>query len=51
VPERSLTVDADGHVLEPRVLLVDGRPLESMRNRLAHLDGIDLDPADVLHTA
>jgi len=65
-----LTIDADGHVLEPRstwldyldppwrerairiadddrgdeVLLVDGRPIESMRNRLAQLGGIDLDP-------
>ncbi|MGH7857149.1 MAG: amidohydrolase family protein [Candidatus Binatia bacterium] len=72
--ERHLTVDADGHILEPRntwldyiepgfrerairitdddrgdeVLLVDGRPLEAMRNRLAHLGGIELDPADVL---
>lgn len=68
--EHVLTVDADGHVLEPRdtwrdyidpafrdrairiadddrgdeVLLVDGRPIESMRNRLAQLGGIDLDP-------
>lgn len=65
-----LTVDADGHVLEPRdtwatyidpafrerairittddrgdeVLLVDGRPLESVRNALAALGGIELDP-------
>jgi predicted TIM-barrel fold metal-dependent hydrolase len=71
---RCLTVDADGHVLEPRntwldyiepgfrersirivdddrgdeVLLVDGRPFESMRNRLAHLGGIELDPAEGL---
>ncbi|MHB1585211.1 MAG: amidohydrolase family protein [Acidimicrobiales bacterium] len=71
---RPLTVDADGHVLEPRdtwttyldprfadrairiaiddrgdeVLLVDGRPLESMRNGLAGLGGIDLDPAEAL---
>jgi hypothetical protein len=69
-----LTVDADGHVLEPRdtwldyidpafrerairiaiddrgdeVLLVDGRPLEAMRNGLAGLGGIHLDPADAL---
>lgn len=66
---RHFTVDADGHVLEPRntwieyidpgfrdrairivddergdeVLLVDGRPLESMRNGLAALGGIELD--------
>lgn len=71
---RPLTVDADGHVLEPRntwvdhidpalrdrairivddeggdeVLLVDGRPVESMRNGLAGLGGIELDPATVL---
>ena len=71
--EHLLTIDADGHVLEPRdtwldyidpayrdrairiadddqgdeVLLVDGRPLESMRNRLAQLGGIDLDPDEV----
>ncbi len=71
---RTLCVDADGHVLEPRntwidyidpafrerairiadddrgdeVLLVDGRPLESMRNGLAGLGGIDLDPAVAL---
>jgi predicted TIM-barrel fold metal-dependent hydrolase len=69
--DRLLTVDADGHVLEPRttwldyidpsfrdrairidqddqgdeVLLVDGRPLEGLRNRLASLGGIELDPA------
>jgi hypothetical protein len=61
-----LTVDADGHVLEPRdtwktyiepkfrdrairieiddrgdeVLLVDGRPIEGLRNSLAALGGI-----------
>jgi predicted TIM-barrel fold metal-dependent hydrolase len=72
-----LTVDADGHVLEPRdtwidyidpafrerairittddrgdeVLLVDGRPLEAMRNGLAGLGGINLDPADALDRA
>ena len=71
---RSLSVDADGHVLEPRdtwlaylepalrdrairievdqrgdeVLLVDGRPLEVMRNGLAGLGGINLDPAEAL---
>jgi uncharacterized protein len=71
---RSLCVDADSHVLEPRttwidyidpsfrdrairiaideradeVLLVDGRPVESMRNGLAGLGGINLDPAEVL---
>jgi uncharacterized protein len=72
--DRVLTVDADGHVLEPRntwpdyidpefrdrairmvddergdeVLLIDGKPLESMRNRLASLGGIELDPAEAL---
>ena len=72
-----LTVDADGHVLEPRdtwpdyidpafrdrairiadddkgveVLLVDGKPLESMRGRLAALGGIELDPAEALARA
>lgn len=72
--ERPLSVDADGHVLEPRntwidyidpafadrairiaiddrgdeVLLVDGRPLEAMRNGLAALGGINLDPAEAL---
>jgi len=71
---RPLTVDADGHVLEPRntwieyidpvfrerairivdddrgdeVLLVDGRPLESMRNGLAGMGGIELDRAAAL---
>lgn len=71
---RSVCVDADGHVLEPRdtwieyidptfrdrairiaidergdeVLLVDGRPLEVMRNGLAGLGGINLDPAQAL---
>jgi hypothetical protein len=74
VPERPLSVDADGHVLEPRntwidyidpacsdrairieiddrgdeVLLVDGKPVESMRNGLAGLGGINLDPAEAL---
>jgi hypothetical protein len=69
-----LTVDADGHVLEPRdtwldhidpafrdrairigrddrageVLLVDGRPLEALRGRLATLGGIELDPTEAL---
>lgn len=69
-----LTVDADGHLLEPRdtwethleakyrdrairidrddrgdeVLLVDGRPLEGLRNRLASLGGIELDPVEAL---
>jgi predicted TIM-barrel fold metal-dependent hydrolase len=68
------TVDADGHILEPRgtwleyidpgfrdrairietddrgdeVLLIDGRPLEVMRNGLAGLGGIELDPADAI---
>jgi len=72
--DRVLTVDADGHVLEPRntwveylepefrdrairmdvdddgneVLLIDGKPLESMRGRLASLGGIELDPAEAL---
>ena len=67
-----LTVDADGHVLEPRdtwidyiepayrdrairiaedeqgleVLLIDGKPLKSVRGSLAALGGIELDPAD-----
>ena len=71
-----LTVDADGHVLEPRdtwleylepqwrdrairiendsdgneVLLVDGRPLESLRGRMASLGGIELDPTEALTT-
>jgi predicted TIM-barrel fold metal-dependent hydrolase len=30
------------------VLLIDGQPLESMRNGLASLGGIELDPADAL---
>ena len=68
------SVDADGHVLEPRgtwidyidpafrdrairivdddrgdeVLLVDGQPLESMRNGLAGLGGIELDPSEAI---
>lgn len=72
--DQPLTVDADGHVLEPRttwldyidppfreramrivdddrgdeVLLVDGRPLESMRNGLAGMGGIELDRATVV---
>jgi uncharacterized protein len=70
-PDHLYTVDADGHVLEPRdtwltyidpgfrdrairienddrgdeVLLIDGRPLEGLRNSLAALGGIELDPA------
>jgi predicted TIM-barrel fold metal-dependent hydrolase len=74
MPQDLLTVDADGHVLEPRdtwqqyidpefrdrairididdrgdeVLLVDNRPLESLRNSLASLGGIELDPAEAL---
>jgi len=70
----ALTVDADGHVLEPRdtwlryidppyrdrairiefdqggdeVLVVDNRPLESLRNSLAALGGIELEPSDAL---
>ncbi len=69
-----LTVDADGHILEPRntwldyitptyrerairiardergdeVLLIDGRPLEMLRNRLASLGGIEMDPVAVI---
>ena len=69
-----LTVDADGHVLEPRdtwlnyiepafrdrairietdargdeVLLVDGRPIEGLRNSLAALGGIELDAATAI---
>ena len=68
------TVDADGHVLEPRdtwtkyiapkfrerairiendvngdeVLLFDGKPLEVVRNRLATLGGIDMDPSEII---
>jgi predicted TIM-barrel fold metal-dependent hydrolase len=71
---RPFTVDADGHVLEPRttwidyidpgfadrairivdddrgdeVLLVDGSPLESMRNGLAGLGGIELEKSSAL---
>ena len=70
----SPTVDADGHVLEPRdtwlrylpqryrerairiekdahgdeVLLFDGKPLEVLRNRLAALGGVDMDPNEVI---
>lgn len=69
-----LTVDADGHVLEPRntwidyieprfrdrairierdtageeVLLIDGKPLEAVRNRLGALGGIEMDPSELL---
>ncbi len=69
-----LTVDADGHVLEPRntwvdyidprfrdrairverdaagdeVLLIDGKSLEAIRNRLGALGGIEMDPAALL---
>ncbi len=39
-----ITVDDRGD----EVLLVDGRPLESMRNGLAGLGGINLDPAEAL---
>ena len=68
------TVDADGHVLEPRdtwinyiaphyrarairiandtngdeVLLFDGKPLEVVRNRLAALGGVEMDPNEVI---
>lgn len=71
------TVDADGHVLEPRdtwvryidpalrdrairidddergdeVLLVDGRPVETLRNSLAALGGIELDPTVAINPA
>ncbi len=70
---KMLTVDADGHVLEPRdtwldyidpdlrdrairigddgggeTLLVDGRPLQALRGRLATLGGIELDPTEAL---
>jgi len=74
MPDLPFSVDADGHVLEPRstwvdyidpafrdrairiadddrgdeVLLVDGRPVESMRNGLAGLGGIELDPSDAI---
>ena len=70
----TLTVDADGHILEPRdtwidyiapsyrdrairiarddagdeVLLIDGRPLEVVRNRLASLGGVEMDPMELL---
>ncbi len=69
-----LTVDADGHVLEPRntwvdyieprfrdrairvdrdaagdeVLLIDGKSLEAIRNRLGALGGIEMDPSALL---
>ena len=69
-----LTIDADGHILEPRdtwidyiapayrdrairidhdergdeVLLIDGRPLEIVRGRLASLGGVEMDPDDLL---
>lgn len=71
-----LTVDADGHVLEPRntwidyiepryrdrairverdtggdeVLLIDGKPLEVIRGRMAALGGIELDPTEALES-
>lgn len=70
---QDVTVDADGHVLEPRdtwirylepefrdrairiekdgkgeVLLVDGTPIEALRNRTALLGGIDLEPEELL---
>ncbi len=77
-PEGHLfTVDADGHVLEPRdtwvryidpafrdrairidddergdeVMLVDGRPVETLRNSLAALGGIELDPTVAINPA
>ncbi len=69
-----LTVDADGHVLEPRntwvdyiepryrdrairvdrdadgdeVLLIDGKSLEAIRNRLGALGGIEMNPDELL---
>ncbi len=71
--DRIVTVDADGHVLEPRdtwiryleptfrdrairierqgdgeVLVVDDTPIEALRNRMALLGGIDMDPAELL---
>lgn len=71
-----VTVDADGHVLEPRdtwleyiapayrerairidhdsqgleVLLIDGKPLEAVRGRLAGLGGVEMDPTELLTT-
>ena len=74
IKENPLTVDADGHILEPRdtwekyltpkfrdraiqiaqdnnggeVLLFDGKPLEIVRNRLAALGGIEMDPNEIL---
>ena len=74
ISSASPTVDADGHVLEPRntwlkylapgyrhrairierdthgdeVLLFDGKPLEVMRNRLAALGGVEMDPNEVI---
>ena len=73
-PDDVLTVDADGHILEPRdtwldyidphfrdrairierdadgdeVLLIDGKPLEVIRGRVATLGGIEMDPSSLL---
>ena len=74
MPQNLVTVDADGHVLEPRdtwlryidpefrdrairigndqhgdeVLLINNQPLETLRNSLASLGGIELDPAEAI---
>src|SRR3954463_4647698 len=43
-PPSPIADDGDGN----EVLLIDGKPLESMRGRLASLGGIELDPAAAL---
>ena len=74
IPEHVFTIDADGHILEPRdtwldyiaprfrdraihiardargdeVLLIDGRPLELLRNRLGALGGVEMEPMQLL---
>ena len=44
--DRSIRIDRDDRGDE--VLLIDGRPLEGLRNRLATLGGIELDPTEAL---
>jgi len=44
--DRAIRVDVDDRGRE--VLLVDGKPLEAVRGRLALLGGIEMDPADAL---
>jgi predicted TIM-barrel fold metal-dependent hydrolase len=44
--DRAIRIEIDGRGDE--VLLVDGKPVESMRNGLAGLGGINLDPAEAL---